>query len=179
MKKAASIFLRADITLRDVDRMIRWMENPNITKYMNEDPGIVHFLRRLSLSVPEPMLSFHFNRSGHFFLACPEAGDSVGFVRLTPMAGDNTYEIVYAIGEEALWGRGLGEGAIQAALAKAFFELRAERLVAKIVPDNRRSIRSVCGCGFSYCGMDGSLQRYSITAEAYLRQLSLQAQKRA
>ena len=48
MKKAASIFLRADITLRDVDRMIRWMENPNITKYRNEDPGSVHFLRRLS-----------------------------------------------------------------------------------------------------------------------------------
>ena len=49
MKKAASIFLRTDSTLRDVDRMIRWMENPNITKYRNEDPCIVHFLRRLSL----------------------------------------------------------------------------------------------------------------------------------
>ena len=33
MKKAASVFLRADITLRDVDCMIRWMENPNVTRF--------------------------------------------------------------------------------------------------------------------------------------------------
>jgi len=41
MKKAASVFLRADITLRDVDRMIRWMENPNVTRFLNEDADIV------------------------------------------------------------------------------------------------------------------------------------------
>lgn len=60
MKKAASVFLRADITLRDVDRMIRWMENPNVTRFLNEDADIVYFLRQLSDSVPEPMLGYHF-----------------------------------------------------------------------------------------------------------------------
>lgn len=102
MKKAASIFLRADITLRDVDRMIRWMENPNVTRFLNEDADIVYFLRQLSDSVPEPMLGYHFRRVGHFFMVCPENEDSVGFVRFSPLQDPGAYEIVYVIGEEAL-----------------------------------------------------------------------------
>ena len=102
MKKAASIFLRADITLRDVDRMIRWMENPNVTRFLNEDADIVYFLRQLSDSVPEPMLGYHFRRVGHFFMVSPENEDSVGFVRFSPLQDPGAYEIVYVIGEEAL-----------------------------------------------------------------------------
>lgn len=74
MMKAASVSLRADITLADVDRMIGWMENPNVTRFLNEDPQIVHFLGQLSANVPEPMLSYHFNRSGRFLLVCTPQG---------------------------------------------------------------------------------------------------------
>ena len=34
MKKAASIFLRAEIDRQDLELMIRWMDNPNITRYL-------------------------------------------------------------------------------------------------------------------------------------------------
>ena len=153
--------------------MIRWMDNPNITRYLNEDPHIGFTLRQLSMNVPAPMLTYHFNRTGHFFLVCLEKGGAVGFVRLTPLRQPGTYEIVYVIGEEALWGHGLGENAIRAALAKAFLEWQAGKITAKIVPGNQRSIRSVCSCGFQKDGMDGQLLRYSITADAYLQQLRL------
>ena len=39
MKKAASIFLRAEIEMNDIELLIRWMKNPNITRYLNEDPN--------------------------------------------------------------------------------------------------------------------------------------------
>ena len=38
IKKAASIFLRAEIDRQDLELMIRWMDNPNITRYLNEAP---------------------------------------------------------------------------------------------------------------------------------------------
>lgn len=179
MKKAASIFLRADITLRDVDRMIRWMENPNVTRFLNEDADIVFFLRQLSGSVPEPMLGYHFRRVGHFFMVCPEHECSVGFVRLSPLREPGAYEIVYVIGEEALWGRGLGEAAIRAAQAEAFLNLNAQKLVAKIMPENRRSVRSVCACGFSKITAQSSLSHYDITGQAYFQQLRALSQQRA
>lgn len=171
MKKAASIFLRTEIGQRDIERMIRWMDNPNITRYLNEDPHIVYALRQHSMTVPAPMLTYHFNRAGHFFLGCLEEGGTVGFVKLYRLPESGTYEIVYVIGEESLWGRGFGESAIRAALAKAFLEWRAERIIAKIVPQNQRSIRSVHACGFRQNGTEEQFLRYSITTDAYLQQL--------
>ena len=40
MKKAASVFLRTEMTLRDVELLSQWMENPIITRYLNEMPGV-------------------------------------------------------------------------------------------------------------------------------------------
>lgn len=179
MKKAASIFLRADITLRDVDRMIRWMENPNVTRFLNEDADIVYFLRQLSDSVPEPMLGYHFRRVGHFFMVCPEHEGSVGFVRLSPLGEPGAYEIVYVIGEEALWGHGFGKAAIRAALSKAFLTLDIQTLVAKIMPKNRRSVRSVTACGFTQSSLSDGLLHYTITQDAYFQQLRALSQQRA
>ena len=39
MKKAASIFLRAEIEMNDIELLIRWKKNPNVTRYLNEDPN--------------------------------------------------------------------------------------------------------------------------------------------
>lgn len=39
MKKAASIFLRAEIEMNDIELLIRWMKNTNVTRYLNEDPN--------------------------------------------------------------------------------------------------------------------------------------------
>lgn len=76
MKKAASIFLRAEIEMNDIELLIRWMKNPNVTRYLNEDPNVVYSLRRISQSVPEPMLTYHFNRTERFFFGLPRRGRS-------------------------------------------------------------------------------------------------------
>ena len=54
MKKAASIFLRAEITPRDVELLIQWMGDPQVTRYLHEETDIVQSLRRLLVSVPAP-----------------------------------------------------------------------------------------------------------------------------
>ena len=104
MKKAASAFLRMEICHADITRMIRWMRNPNVTKYLNEAPDVAQSLEQLVRSVPEPMYQYHLCRTGHFFMACHQENESVGFVKLLPTAMEGAYEIVYVIGEDALWG---------------------------------------------------------------------------
>ena len=70
MKKAASVFLRTEIYPEDIPLLIRWMENPHVTRYLNEDENIAASLRTLARSVPAPMLTWRFNQGGRFFLIC-------------------------------------------------------------------------------------------------------------
>mgnify|MGYP004679355887 FL=1 len=87
MKKAASIFLRAEITPRDVEWLIQWMGDPQVTRYLHEETDIVQSLRRLLVSVPAPMLTFQFNRWGRFFMVCCQNdGSAIGFVKLKPLS---------------------------------------------------------------------------------------------
>ena len=180
MKKAASVFLRTEMTLRDVELLSQWMENPIITRYLNEMPGVSDSLRDLAGKIPAPLLALRFNQEGRFFLVCEKDGEAIDFVKLRPLQSRGTHEIVYAIGEESLWGRGYGKGAVRSALSAAFLDSCAERVIARIDPENTRSIRSVCACGFSRCGKEGKLHLYDLTQERYLENLRASyAQKRA
>lgn len=86
MKKAASVFLRGDICRRDLELMALWLEKPQITRYLNEHASVVYDLTRLADTVPEPMLGFHLNRQGRFFIICCAEGDTIGFVKLARTA---------------------------------------------------------------------------------------------
>ena len=82
-------------------------------------------------------------------MGCHQENESVGFVKLLPTAMEGAYEIVYVIGEDALWGHGLSQQAVRSALSKAFLHLRVDRVVAKVMPQNLRSIRCVRAADFS------------------------------
>ena len=142
MKKAASAFLRMEICHADITRMIRWMRNPNVTKYLNEAPDVARSLEQLVRSVPEPMYQYHLCRTGHFFMVCHQENESVGFVKLLPTATEGAY-----------------------------LHLRADRVVAKVMPQNLRSIRCVRACGFQQMAEMPRLVRFEITFDAYCRSL--------
>ncbi len=142
MKKAASAFLRMEICHADITRMIRWMRNPNMTKYLNEAPDVAQSLEQLVRSVPEPMYQYHLCRTGHFFMVCHQENESVGFVKLLPTATEGAY-----------------------------LHLRADRVVAKVMPQNLRSIRCVRACGFQQMAEMPRLVRFEITFDAYCRSL--------
>lgn len=122
--------------------MIRWMRNPNVTKYLNEAPDVAQSLEQLVRSVPEPMYQYHLCRTGHFFMVCHQENESVGFVKLLPTAMEG-----------------------------AFLHLRADRVVAKVMPQNLRSIRCVLACGFQQMAEMPRLVRFEITFDAYCQAL--------
>ena len=56
MKKAASIFLRSEVTKQDIAQLSRWMEHPAVTRYLNEHAAVSRSLDALLYEVPEPLL---------------------------------------------------------------------------------------------------------------------------
>ncbi|MDY3281107.1 GNAT family N-acetyltransferase [Dysosmobacter sp.] len=176
MDKAASVFLRSDIHPEDVSHLIRWLRNRNVTRYLNEDASAPEQLEQLLRATPPPLLTCRLNQHGRFFLICRNWGPPLGFVKLTPH-GPGVYEIVFAVGEQSLWGQGYGSLAVQAALRQAFFEWRAEKLIARIYQENLRSVNTVCGCGFVREHRGGNLDRYRITMAEYLETLQAPARK--
>ena len=168
MKKAASIFLRADMRPVDVQNLADWMENRDVTRYLNEEECAAEQLQELLETVPAPMLTYHFNQQGRFFMVCDAADrSSIGFVKLKKQADCRSDEIVFAIGDDTLWGNGYGSQAVRAAEAQAFLDWRAKKLTAKIYHGNSRSARTVRRCGFREERKLEELSCYSITQEEY------------
>ena len=149
MRKAASVFLRSEVRRNDVNNLIYWLKNPAVTRFLNEERDISASLEALADRVPEPMLGYHLNRFGRFLLICTPEDGSIGFVKLSANRTSGSWEVVYAIGDDMLWGRGYGEAAIRQAVRWAARELNAVELTAKISPRNLRSARLACACGFS------------------------------
>ena len=76
-------------------------------------------------------------------------------------AGENAVELVIAIGEEDMWGRGYGRLALSQAIGVAFFELRRERIIAHIYNENSRSRHSVRQPGLCTPDAGGKVHRVS------------------
>lgn len=104
-------------------------------------------------------------------MGCHQENESVGFVKLLPTAMEGAYEIVYVIGENALWDHGLSQQAERSVLSKAFLHLRADRVVAKVMPQDLRLIRCVRACGFQQMAEMPRLVRFEITFDAYCQAL--------
>ncbi|MCI2057459.1 MAG: GNAT family N-acetyltransferase [Oscillibacter sp.] len=171
MDKAASIFLRTQIEPQDVRNMADWMRNKRVTKYLNEAEDVSGQLEQLVDALPPPLLACRLNQRGRFLLVCREHRDSIGFVRLVRQPEPDSYEVVFAIGDEELWGNGFGSQALQEAQKQAFLDWRARKLTAKIYADNVRSMNTVRRCGFTCEKRQDSLARYSITMDEYLDHL--------
>ena len=93
----------------------------------------------------------------------------VGFVRLVKNGTD--CEMVLVIGNRDTWGRSLGASAIREGMKLAFFDMRAEKLIAKIHPDNTRSIKAFLRSGFVPDSETPALTSLAMSAQRYRRLL--------
>ena len=84
MKKAASIFLRSELTKQDVLCISRWMQNTDVTRFPNEHASISGALQTLAETTPEPMLAMRFNRDARFYIVSLCSGKPIGYVSLRP-----------------------------------------------------------------------------------------------
>ncbi len=167
--RANTIMLNQEVTRNDAIVIMNWMENHEVTKYLNEmtniSSEIKHTIERVNMSI----MTHLFNRDGSFFLIHDEDQNPIGFLKL--LRRTQEAEMVIVIGEERKWGQGLGQQSIRQGLNIAFFEWRIPRVIAKICKQNLRSIKAFEKTGFTYEKELNNSILFSITQEDYIQSL--------
>lgn len=163
------ISLRPEITRADALTLMDWLEDECVTRFLSDSRHVSRFIEQVIGRVQLPILTHLFNQGGRFFMACDRHDVPVGFVRLVKTGPD--CEMVLVIGNRDNWGRKLGASAIREGMKLAFFDMRAEKLIAKIHPDNARSLKAFESCGFLLESPMLPLKSFAMTSERYRRLL--------
>lgn len=167
--RALEISLRQEVTRNDAIAIMGWMEDREVTRYLNELSNISQEIHQAISRVNMFIMTHLFNRNGSFFVVCGEDNEPIGFIKLVRKV--NEAEIVVVIGDKDKWGLGLGTEAIIQGLNQAFFNWRIPKVTAKIDPDNVRSIRAFEKIGFHFDKDLACTKLYSMTQEEYIRSL--------
>ncbi len=163
------ISLCPEITRANALTLMDWLEDERVTIHLSDSRHVSRFIEQVVNRVQLPILTHLFNQGGRFFMAYDRHDVPVGFVRLVKTGRD--CEMVLVIGNRDNWGRKLGASAIREAMKLAFFDIRADKLIAKIHADNARSVKAFQNCGFLLESQMPSLKSFAITSETYLRLL--------
>ncbi|HKL98677.1 MAG TPA: GNAT family protein [Mobilitalea sp.] len=161
--------LKQEVTRIDAIKIMNWMENNEVTRYLNELTNITSEIRHAIERVNMLVMTHLFNRNGSFYIISTDQNHTVGFLKLVKKASDT--EIVIVIGDKNNWGHGLGKKAIHKGLSLAFFEWRVPRVIAKIDPGNARSIKAFKRSGFVLDKETPHLMHYSITMDDYIKNI--------
>ena len=163
------ISLCPEITRANALTLMDWLEDESVTRYLSDSRHVSRFIEQVVGRVQLPILTHLFNQGGRFFMAHDRHDMPVGFVRLVKNGTD--CEMVLVIGQRDNWGRKLGASAIREGMKLAFFDMRAEKLVAKIHPDNERSVKAFLRSGFELESETPAMKSFSMDFERYLRLL--------
>ena len=161
MKKLISVELRNFIEKNDALNLIKWLDDFEVVKYMNESKDISNVLTNILDNRQEVLLTYYLNRNCVFHMVDYE-NDSVGFVSLIPNL-NNQYEVVIAIGDKENWGQKIGHSALEKTILFAFNELKCQKIVAKIHNENIRSIKLFENLGFKKENYANKFILYSLT----------------
>lgn len=167
--KALQINLKQEVTRYDAMVIMNWMENKEITRYLNETNNIAHEIRHTIDRVNMVILTHLFNKDGSFFLIHVGDDNPLGFLKL--VRKDKDAEMVIVIGEPKLWGQGIGKASIKKGLEIAFFQWRVPRVIAKIKANNLRSIRAFSNTGFILEKEQEDTKVFSMAMEEYIKRL--------
>ena len=163
------ISLCPEVTRAHALTLMDWLEDERVTCYLSDSRDVSRTLEHAIDRTQLPILTHLFNRGGRFFMAYDRYDDPVGFVRLIKTGSE--CEIVLAIGDSEKWGRNLGARTIREGMKMAFLDMRAKRLIAKIHPDNARSLKAFLRSGFKLESEAPTLKSFSMTAGRYLQLL--------
>ncbi|HNI76483.1 MAG TPA: GNAT family N-acetyltransferase [Giesbergeria sp.] len=163
------ISLCPEISRANALTLMDWLEDEDVTRYLSDSRHVSRFIEQVIGRVQLPILTHLFNQGGRFFMAYDRHDVPVGFVRLVKAGTD--CEMVLVIGNRDNWGRKLGASAIREGMKLAFFDMRAERLIAKIHPDNARSLKAFLHSGFLPDSETPTMKSLAMSSERYLRLL--------
>jgi len=160
------IFLCSEVTRENAVALINWLKDEEVTKYLSDSQNVSDSIERVVQNTSLPILTHLFNRDGRFYMIYNKHDKPVGFVRLVKTGSD--YEIVIAIGDRSNWGKKIGTTAIKESIKIAFFDFRAEKVIAKIQKENKRSIKAFINNGFKVEKESAAFITFSITMDQYL-----------
>lgn len=163
------ISLCPEITRAHALTLMDWLEDERVTCYLSDSRDVSRSIEQAMDRTQAPILTHLFNRDGRFFLAFDRHDAPVGFVRLIKTGSE--CEIVLAIGNSGEWGRNLGARTIREGMKLAFLDMRAKKLIAKIHPDNLRSLKAFQRSGFLLESETPALKSFSMAAGRYLQLL--------
>ncbi|PKM28476.1 MAG: GNAT family N-acetyltransferase [Gammaproteobacteria bacterium HGW-Gammaproteobacteria-12] len=163
------ISLCPEITRAHALTLMDWLQDERVTCYLSDSRHVSRSIEQAIERTQLPILTHLFNRGGRFFMAYDRQDTPVGFVRLIK-TGPNC-EIVLAIGDSNKWGQNLGARTIREGMKLAFLDMRAEKLIAKIHPDNTRSQKTFQRSGFLLESETPTLKSFAMTAGRYLQLL--------
>ena len=163
------ISLCPEITRANALTLMDWLEDEDVTRYLSDSRHVSRLIEQVIGRVQLPILTHLFNQGGRFFMAYDRHDVPVGFVRLVKAGTD--CEMVLVIGNRDNWGCKLGAGAIREGMKIAFLDMRAERLIAKIHPDNARSLKAFLHSGFLLESETPAMKSLAMSSARYLRLL--------
>jgi RimJ/RimL family protein N-acetyltransferase len=138
--KQRKIQLRREIYREDIEKLIEWLGDEEVNRYLNEEQNVRTQLRRMLQRSSLRVFSAQFSREGSTFFMITRPGvGPIGFLRLVAKGQDA--EVVVVIGDRSQWGRGLGYHAVLRGLYHALFTWRKRRVLATIHRENERSKR--------------------------------------
>lgn len=143
--EVSSVVLSQEVYRSDAEKICYWLADEEIINSLNEEENVTNNLMSVINRISMPILTHLFNNNCRFFTIKNIYG-TIGFLRLVPKG--NFVEIVIAVGEKDLWGIGIGHNSVIEAIKFAFFEMRAEKVIAKIKKRNKRSQNLFLGVGF-------------------------------
>ena len=164
--KAANVLLRQEVFSSDAFELIKWLEDSDVTQYLNEDQNVGNSIRQVMSRVNLPVLTHLFSQNGSFFILTIGDDSPIGFLKLIPKG--KVVEMVIVIGEKEKWGMGLGTNAIFQGLKHSFFHWRADKVIAKIKYKNHRSMNVFKNIGFKKEKDFNVEAQYSISINEFL-----------
>jgi RimJ/RimL family protein N-acetyltransferase len=167
--RAVQVNLRQEVTRNDAMIIMNWMENYEVTKYLNESNNIVCEIKQAIDRVNMIIMTHLFNRDGSFYLIHADDNNPLGFLKI--VRKHKEAEIIIVIGNQKLWGRGLGKASIKKGLEIAFFQWRVPRVIAKINSNNIRSIKAFENLGFSLEYEQKNTKIFSLSLDDYILRL--------
>lgn len=173
--KGPFIFLCPEITRENAVTLIKWLKDDVVRKYLSDSNNTSQSIEQTIARVNLPVLTHLFNQNGRFYMAYNKQNIPMGFVRLVKKGTD--FEIVIVIGDQNNWGKKLGTSTIRESMKVAFFELRAQKVIAKIHKENKRSIQAFINSGFLLQSETAALKVFTITMDHYLKSIKEKASK--
>ncbi|ERK31720.1 GNAT family N-acetyltransferase [Clostridium intestinale] len=164
--KAGNVLLRQEVFSSDAFELIKWLEDSDVTQYLNEDQNVGNSIRQVMSRVNLPVLTHLFSQNGSFFILTIGDDSPIGFLKLIPKG--KVVEMVIVIGEKEKWGMGLGTNAIFQGLKHSFFHWRADKVIAKIKYKNHRSMNVFKNIGFKKEKDFNVEAQYSISIDEFL-----------